>query len=576
MFATPESCLSKRPVLHRLGARSLIRYTPRRLLCVTRRVNAVRTSAPNTAFVVTTRNSNASQAQISLSAKEKSVAGRKEKLEQQPPADIDGSEDRRQRFDTIRALVPAPSDGASAKQRETHVKTELFKRSSHAAHAPRHRFFLAWGSIGFVIITILGVIGVIFHVSPMAPKKGATPTSLIAIHFPTGHITCPESVSWAPDGETLAVLGYVTCSQQDDGSQGVHPIISLYNVASGREMASLPLESALAKGGTHGKPVDAYRMLFGTPTWTADGKTLGVTFTLGATDQSNQVIHGLAVLHATGSTAAITVDEGLGLIGVTFDTYNLNTTIPPVTVRYDTSNGSTTIVAPQPAFSYLSGASASLEPATGSAASAGSASRLPRSVTGSVTYSCTSSGDASATGNTNYYWVSAGGAAWSPDGRYFYSTLGAFGRLASLPSAPNGQIAAPAGQSCTVGGPLTKWTDIGLPLAGLGPAVGQMNPYQLNYLTFATSANSTRVVVSTPTFDANGVAQSQAFTIYDGGTGRMLKKLVATQLLRQAQVTTNQSGDVFSEMSWSADGRSLALLDPGDRVIVVLGPSQLR
>ncbi len=484
-------------------------------------------------------------------------------MEPESPAPTDaGRKDRQQRLDAIRSLA--------ARQMETPASTS----QAIGASRGRRRQALTWGSTVLLVgIIIAVIISLVRGARITTPQTSAHSPDML--QFPLGHIACPLSASWAPSGKVLAVVGYTVCSTQDDVAQGVHPIVSLYDVASGRETAILPLESALVRDATHGAALDAYQLGLGSAVWTMDSQAIGVMFTLSPTSQPGKVIYGLAVLHVNGSATAIVPASPLGLVGVSFETYNLYTTVPPMVVRFDVANVSVSTVAPQPSLFYQWDPPGTLAP---SARPDAQAKTLPTSISGVVSYVCSSSGDASAHGNSAYFWISAGGSAWSPDDQYFFSTLGAYGRLTnSLPAAAS-QAAAPSQQSCVVAGPSTKWPAVTMPLGGLASAEHGLDPYNTTQFNFVTSPDNSRIAVSEQagaTTEGSLTPNEQTVSVYDTATSKLVARFAAPQLLKQAHVATDQAGELFTSMSWSPDAHSLAVLDTADRVLIILGPSKL-
>lgn len=484
-------------------------------------------------------------------------------------ADAD-SKARKQRMDAIRSLTVAPTQGGMA----THEHQQQEIGQTLLASSGARRRTLMWGGAVLLIGIIIAVIlSSLFRGSSVTPPTAAR--SLEVIQFPHGSLSCPLGASWAPDGKLIAVVGYATCSSQVGLVQGTHPLISLYNVATGRETAVLSLESALTRDVTHGAALDAYQLGLETPVWTPNGQIVGLPFALSPTVHPDQVIFGLAILHLTGSASAIAPTTPLGHVGVTFDTYSLSSTVPPLVVRFDTANGSAAIISPSPAFLYHWDANGVLTP---NAQPGAQAQTLPASISGRITYVCSLSPDASARGNSAYYWISAGGSAWSPDGRYFFSTLGAYGRLANAPSPVISQPASGSQQSCAVAGPATKWPSVTLPVGGFDSAERELDPYSNDELTFVTSPGGSRVAVSEIVPAINNSDPSsieQAISVYDTATGKFVARFDAPQLLKQAHVTTNQGGEVFPTMSWSPNAGSLALLDIGDHALLILRTADL-
>lgn len=478
--------------------------------------------------------------------------------------------ERQQRLDALQSLVTSsqPSDDERQRARPRPHRSIGFLRQ-----APR-RFrcqALIWGSVALFVMVVVAIIAASFK-APAKPFVKKNGPAIFSMQFPNGHVTCPTGMNWSPDGKTLAVVGYGVCSQQEGVEQGTHPIVSLYHAADGHEFATLPLEAALVRDVTHGAPIDGYVLSFGSLVWTADGQTLGLTFYLGPSGSdtsTSDTYNGVVTLRVTGAASATTVGRSDLPFNEFFDIYNLDTTVPPVVVRYDVVNHTAAILAPKPSLFYTSGIGGSLALVAPGSTSGGSV--LPAGVSGSISYVCASHASPTAGGNTNYYWMSAGGAAWSPDDHYFYSTLGAYGRVTdAAPSAS--QAAEGSGQSCAPAGAPEKWLSVPLPAPGLHSALHLLDPVNVTDLVFATSADGSRVA-----FSPQGNAETiQTFVILDAATGAQVANLTTPQILKGAQITVNQSGDIFSNMSWAPDGHSLALLDPQDRIMVILGPANLR
>lgn len=482
-------------------------------------------------------------------------------METGSPAPDQDATDRRRREEAIRAL--AGMDGETPVATQEHGKQAIEKPSRATS-----RRLLLWGAGALIGISVIAIILVPLLRGASTAKPHASTRALKVIQFPVGQMACPLSASWSPDGKTLAVVGYAVCSAQEDAPQGTSLLVALINAATGRESSTLPLEAALMHSVTHGAALDTYALNLGPAVWTADGQTIGALFTLTPNTSPGQTTYGLVVLGVNGKVEVITPAAPLDQVGVSFETYNLDNIFPPLTVRFDLASQTANIVTEEPALAYQVGADGVLTP---------SLEGIPASLSGSVTEVCAKGGDAVAAGNTVYDWISAGGAAWSPDGSVFYSTLGEYGRLVGARLAAPTHPDPESSETCQTAGPSAKWSAVNPSLPALTNMASGLDPYHGAQFTFVTSPDGARVAIleSGSTTASGAVAGQQTESVYDAATGKLVARFETPQLIKQAGITTNASGDLIVSMVWAPGATSLALLDSEDRALIILGPRQL-
>lgn len=460
------------------------------------------------------------------------------------PGQDDG---RRRRIATLRSLT---SD-----QRESLVSSPSPPPIFAVSPRRSRRSVVLWLSIGALVVALFA--SGVFIWSRATQPRPAPPDPLV-LRFPKGGISCPIEAAWSPDGKSIAVLGYSTCSARQPETNGpattvpTGGVLTLYNATSGAVVKAIWLDSwiptrSLPSNGQGSAPKTkqvAYNY-FGL-LWAPDGQGAAILFDVASVNQQGAAQDyggGLLLIHVARGAVDVYTQPGFLRAYQAARESMFTSPTAPSTVRWDVTTGEMDTVRVPPALGYEWDQNGALRPTQplgktpdppppaaiiqpiGNPLGGARFSIWQRGILTYASVRCSSSGEPAA--NDYYYAFGIGGtSAWSPDGRYLYLSVGMLGRLAASANPPADTL---SGDVCMQLGPAEKWLQLPVRDAGMANAITQLDPTTNNQALLAWSPDGARLAVEL-TAQAPATANTALVTLYDSQTRRVLTRLTARQL----------------------------------------------
>ncbi|MGH2515480.1 MAG: hypothetical protein ACRDHP_07475, partial [Ktedonobacterales bacterium] len=401
-------------------------------------------------------------------------------------------------------------------------------------------------------------------------------------------LTCPKDVAWSPDGATVAVLGYQL--GQPSGSQPNCPSTSLngyaylpgqidtYSVASGALVARILPDDAIAQElhfappvgatpTTHFADVSHQIILYLHVLWSPDSKTLAVSFATNG--DTTRYFDGVVLTDAAGThSRVLSYGGGLSTSGQYSGEWNVMTgayipvpanTPPgnwqpvPAALRYAWSTDDTLAAQGPP----LSSASVPPAPSLGPIGNPDGGSSFtiwqPEAVM-------------PVANTNNLYLFGPAFAAWSPDGSRLILRINVFGVLSTDPSSPPSADVL-ASQRLTEAA-LFPLRDKGLVngLADVRSSRAGSNTDSVPVL-WRPDGRAVAVVTQPIASPDNPTTAEPSVRIYDCASGKLLGTV-------REQISSTSAGTA-ANVSWSADGTHLLMLDSSNLDVIIWGPGQL-
>lgn len=512
--------------------------------------------------------------------------------------DNPGQDDGRQR--RVAALRSLTSD-----QRESLVSPPSPPPVFAVSPRRSRRSVALWLSIGALVVALLA--SGVFIWSRATPPRPA-PADPLVLRFPKGGISCPVEAAWSPDGKSIAVLGYSTCSarQPETNSPAITPattvptggVLTIYNATSGAVVRAIWLDSwippqSLPSNGQNSAPKTkqvAYNYF--DLLWAPDGQGAAVLFDVASVNQQGAAQDyggGLLLIHVARGAVDVYARPGFLRAYQAARESVFTSPTAPSTLRWDVTTGAMDTVRVPPALDYEWNQNGALRPTQplGKTPDTPPPAAIIQPIgnplggarfsiwqSGILTYAsvrCSSSGGPAA---NDYYYAfgMAHTSAWSPDGRYLYLSVGTLGRLAAYADPADDTL---NGDVCMQLGPAEKWLQLPVRDAGMANAITQLDPTTNNQALLTWSPDGKRLAVEL-TAQAPATANTALVTLYDSQTGKVLTRLTARQL---GMASAPAGAPALSSPMWAPDGSALLFLKTdqakGDYSILVFGRRSL-
>lgn len=477
--------------------------------------------------------------------------------------DGEADDERQRRIEALRAIArdqqqlePPPA-----------VKSPSQDKPPTRRKPRRTRWLVASASI--ICVVVIGAL-VLRGVLATPAHRAAIPTpppTMLTLRPAANGIGCADDVAWSPHGTSIAVLGAAICDSDSGAFSGV---VDVYRAADGKFTSKIPLDGAI-RGALAGTSLGTYSTVYQHVSWSPDGKTLAVSFSIFFPDNPNSslVIRGVALSSPAGAPAHVLMQHTHGL--ASYMQWNLSTgsgsatpdtlfkrdtvfaNLPPALSYQWTAQGKVVPDAPLPTNLFtISGAPPS--PA-------------PGNPIGDATFTIWQPGVVTLSGSPiGVYTYQADYLAWSPDGRYLVDSMQVLGRLPSQEGTPSTPELTEMGLG---GAPVLPVKD-----SAMVAAQGQMHMTnrEPQRVSLAWRGNgvylAAQAQISPADAGANTSAARHTVVIYDCNTGDPV-----------AFLTPERGSSAFTAISstlrWSPDGSHLLLYDPNLATITIWGPSLL-
>jgi hypothetical protein len=519
------------------------------------------------------------------------------------------TDDRDQRIDALRDLA---REGGQEKPLSP-PSTSTLSTTSHAPVTPaatrRRKTLLLTALSALVVVAVAG--GLIARTLLSSAPAKQQQASVTRVFDPKSDgVSCPKDASWAPDGKTLALLGYQSnCPNSFPSTYSYHAgAIALYDQTASRvtntiqpdplittalqlkppKIATPDPYSGVGNRDTSQQVIDYAHLL-----WSPDGKRLAVTFMVLLTTKDlgnggflTKAIEGVLLESLQGGDARVlshTLAQGEFYSGL----WNLATGayIPMAAPPERASTDRGWYAAPafsQPALEYQWASDGRLQPVTPLNATSGPAgqSNIPiGQPNGGKAFSIWQPGTVQLT--TRWVGVepehnlhmlktpvetwTTSLASWSADGAYVFA--GDRGReISNWRIALDGQPApdpTDLSRIGLVGAPVLPVRDAGMEaiLRRFHDTSIYPNAWQ-TLVTLAWSPDGKRVAVEAPIARPSGSVRISDFdvSIYDCASGKLLKTLTPKLQLASVAPYGGFGPEVF--LRWSPDGKQLLLYYP--------------
>jgi WD40 repeat protein len=431
--------------------------------------------------------------------------------------------------------------------------------------ANRRRGAIVGVSLALIVVVVaVGIIGVRAY---FAQRAAAQPKPVLRIDpLGGGNLGCLTTLAWSPDGSQIAALGALQGNCGPASTDSPTDAIFIYNTRTGKLITQLQPDRAIldstafrqfaAANNEAGAQTNIYVQGL---TWTHDQQALLMSF-------------GASIQLPEGQNGAQPGVFGVMRLGIRDATLTKlwsnqasNTIQNGMLPRWDLTAGKLSAVPPP-----VSGATLYRWTSDGVLVAAGSAAGKPiGSPSGDQTFSIWQPGflamaeystasDPQPTLIPQDIQWGANFASLSPDGRYFYQYFPAYGSL--VPPSTRHPFPHEA--------QITPHDAALVALARRLSVAPQTTSQPLQYLVAWRPDGR---LLATVTQNGSGSLADANFTVtlYDTRTGQVVSRLTPS-------FTGLQSGDSGQEMlSWSPDGKHLALADNMFSAITIWGPGAL-
>ena len=472
------------------------------------------------------------------------------------------------------AALRAPQQPDSAGNEEASAATR--KRGGFAALVSRQRPTRhgKWRTVVASIAVLLVIaVAAAAGVREWLALRTPPPPTMVRIDTINGVLTCDaQSAAWSPDSTLLAVEGMTGCGPSD-GNQA--DVIILYDARTGKITQTLHPDALVygdqavtnavdaarqALGYTGGSTTASDSLWYSPVTWTPDGRTLLLTFSVSVPPPDSGVSENVNGLMQMGTTPASQTRLWLDKV-----TYQQNGFVE----RWDLMKGTSALIPqPKPATAYRWQSDGTLAPVTAdvSVGTPDGGSTFSIWQPGSLSYFTFMSAPSPSTAiSTDQHRIEWGANVYpiSPDGRYFYSYFPDMG-IVTPPSTgaavPNLPPLKPHDQA----------------LLAQAQRMTQTTPSQDVVMYALAWRPDGRRMASLEFDEAIGPAatpvrpRSYTVSIYDTATGKVIGHVtVALKKPDQPQSTSPLY------LSWSPDGKRLMLSGGVGEAITIWEPGAL-
>lgn len=437
------------------------------------------------------------------------------------------------------------------------------------ARGGRRRPVIATVVVALLVIVVAAAVGA----RVLLAKRTPPPPTVVRIDAINGGMSCgAQSAAWSPDSTLLAVEGMSGCGPSD-GNQTT--IIMLFDAASGKRVQTLQLDPLVygdqkvtsavdaarqALGYTGGSTTASDSLWYSSITWTPDGRSLLMTFSVSVPPPDSGVSMNVNGLLRLGTTTASQSRVWLDKLK-----YQQNGSVE----RWDLTTGTPALI-PQPklATAYSWKSDGTLAPANAGVSVGAPDGGQTFSIwqPGMITYftfmSTPTSSSVIAPDQHRIQW-GANMSPISPDGRYFYSYF------------PDQAMLTPPSVSAAVPHiPSVKPHDVAL--LAQAQRMTQTTPSQDTGGYVLAWRPDGRRMASVQWDLAIGPAASTAspnltITIYDTSTGKVIGHVAPT--LKKSDQSQPMNAGVM--LSWSPDGKRLMMSEGYDNAITIWEPAAL-